>query len=249
MNRLIITFSIAFGILAAPAMAFDISSMSKDERASFRKEIRAYLLDNPEVIMEAVELLEQRSAANEASKDLALVQENSEAIFKDGYSWVGGNPEGDVTMVEFVDYRCGYCRKAFDDVEKLLKADGNMRLIVKEFPILGEGSVLSSRYAISVKQKLGHEAYKLAHDALIKLKGDVNKMSLTRVSQSLGFDADMLLSHMDTEAVSREIRLTQALAQNLKISGTPTFVIEDKLLRGYLPLANMAALVNGFRVK
>ena len=249
MKRFLSTSILALGLAAAPAMAFDIDSMSKDERAAFRAEIRAYLLDNPEVIMEAVELLEKRNAAAEAAHDLALVQVNSDALFNDGYSWVGGNPEGDVTLVEFIDYRCGYCRKAFDEVEQLIATDGNIRLIVKEFPILGEASVLSSRYAIAVKNTLGDKEYKMAHDALITFKGDINEASLTRISESLGFDAAPLLKEMDSAQVTKEIRTTRALAQELQISGTPTFVMQDQLLRGYLPLQNMQALVNEKRAK
>ncbi|MEP2534042.1 DsbA family protein [Shimia sp.] len=243
MKRLLSSTILALGLAAAPVMAFDMGSMSDEERAIFRAEIRSYLLDNPQVIMEAVELLEQRNAAADAAHDMALVQNNTDALFDDGYSWVGGNPNGDITLVEFIDYRCGYCRKAFDEVEQLLENDGNIRLIVKEFPILGEDSVVSSRYAIAVKQTMGDEAYKLAHDALITFKGDVNTGSLTRISESLGFDADILLARMDSDEVTEEIRQTRALAQNLKISGTPTFVMQDQLLRGYLPLNNMTALV------
>ncbi|MEO9463801.1 MAG: thioredoxin domain-containing protein, partial [Marinomonas sp.] len=162
MKRLLSSTILALGLAAAPVMAFDMGSMSDEERAIFRAEIRSYLLDNPQVIMEAVELLEQRNAAADAAHDMALVQNNTDALFDDGYSWVGGNPNGDITLVEFIDYRCGYCRKAFDEVEQLLENDGNIRLIVKEFPILGEDSVVSSRYAIAVKQTMGDEAYKLA---------------------------------------------------------------------------------------
>ncbi|SFM41841.1 DsbA family protein [Shimia aestuarii] len=249
MKRFLSTSFLALGLAASPALAFDIDSMSKDERAAFRAEIRAYLLDNPEVIMEAVELLEKRNAAAEAAHDLALVQVNADAIFNDGFSWVGGNPEGDVTLVEFIDYRCGYCRKAFDEVEQLIETDGNIRMIVKEFPILGEASVLSSRYAIAVKNTLGDDEYKLAHNALITFKGDINAGSLTRISESLGFEAAPLLAAMDSAEVTEEIRQTRALAQKLQISGTPTFVLQDQLLRGYLPLDNMLALVDEKRAK
>lgn len=244
MKNLLTSSILALGVLSAPASAFDISSMSETERAAFRDEIRAYLLDNPEVIMEAVSLLEQRSAAAEAQQDLDLVSANTEEIFNDGFSWVGGNPDGDITLVEFVDYRCGYCRRAHSEVNQLIETDGNIRLIMKEFPILGEGSMLSSRFAIAVKQQLGDEAYKQAHDALITFKGDITDLSLTRISDSLGFDSDMLLAHMNTDDVTVEIRKTRELAQRLNITGTPTFVLEDQLLRGYLPLENMIALVD-----
>ena len=97
--------------------------------------------------MEAVQILEDRQAAQEAEAGAGMIATNAEALFDDGYSYIGGNPEGDVTLVEFLDYRCGYCKRAHPEVAELLAGDGNIRLIVKEFPILGEESTLSSRFA------------------------------------------------------------------------------------------------------
>ncbi|MEQ9693537.1 DsbA family protein [Shimia sp. SDUM112013] len=234
----------AVGLVALPAMALDLDKMSDAERNAFREEVRAYLLDNPEVIMEAVQILEQRQAEAEAAHDFSLVEKYAEPIFNDGFSWVGGNPEGDITLVEFVDYRCGYCRRAHDEVAQLVEKDGNIRLIMKEFPILGDQSTLSSQFAIAVKQLNGSDAYKQVHDALITFKGDINETTLTRLAESLGYDAGALLAHMNTPAVAEEITQTRQLANALNISGTPTFVMQDQLLRGYLPYRNMKALVD-----
>ncbi len=137
----------AIALLVAPASAADLTDLSEAERAAFRAEVRAYLMDNPEIIVEAVDLLKERTAQAQAQADDSLVKENADALFNDGYSWVGGNPEGDITLVEFMDYRCGYCRRAKPEVAKLLAADGNIRLIVKEFPILGEASMISNNFA------------------------------------------------------------------------------------------------------
>ena len=136
------------------AAAFDVSKMTENQRAAFRAEIRAYLLDNPEVIYEAVDILQQRQAQTETQRDLELVENNSAAIFADGYSYVGGNTEGDITLVEFVDYKCGYCRKAHSEVEELLARDGNIKLIIKEFPILGESSITSAQFANAIHRQL-----------------------------------------------------------------------------------------------
>lgn len=243
MKRFIAPTLLALSLATSPALAFDLDAMSKDERATFGKEVRAYLLENPEVIMEAVAVLEQRQAAAKTANDGSLVQANAADIFDDGYSWVGGNLEGDITLVEFIDYRCGYCRKAHDEVAELVKSDGNIRIIVKEFPILGEASTLSARFAIAVKQTLGNDAYKLANDALITMRSDVNESSLTKLAKALGFEPAPLLAHMDSDSVTQEIVATRALAQRLNISGTPTFVLQDELLRGYLPLPNMREIV------
>ena len=228
--------------LALPAQALDIDAMSEAEREIFRAEVRAYLLDNPEVIMEAVAVLEQREQAAQAQADVDLVRTNAADLFEDGYSWTGGNPQGDITLVEFIDYRCGYCRRAYDEVETLIQEDGNIRFIVKELPILGEESELSARFAIATHQLLGNDAYKAAHDTLITFKGQVNDTSLTRIANTLGFDADAVLSHMNSDDVTQVITENRNLAGRLQINGTPSFVMGDQMLRGYLPLEGMMEL-------
>ncbi len=243
MKRILASSALALSMAAAPLAAFDLGSMSEEERAAFRAEVRAYLLDNPQVIMEAVAVLEERQAAAQAAGDVALVAAHAEAIFDDGFSWVGGNTEGDITLVEFVDYRCGYCRKAHDDVAELVKSDGNIKLIVKEFPILGEASMASSRFAVAMKQLHGADAYKQAHDALISMRKDPSEKALSKLAKSLGFDGAEVVARMQSEEVTTELAATQKLARALQISGTPTFVMKDELLRGYLPLENMRALV------
>ena len=244
-----LTALMAFLMLSAPAMAFDMEAMSDSERTAFRAEIRAYLLDNPEVIMEAVAALEEAQNQAQAQSDIALVQANAADIFDDGYSWVGGNPDGDITLVEFLDYRCGYCRRAHGEVAQLLESDGDIRLIVKELPILGEQSLLASRFAIAAKQVAGDAEYKILNDALMTMNGDVSETSLRRLSDTLGFDSDAIIAAMDSDAVTQEIARTRALAQRLQINGTPTFVMEDQLLRGYLPLDQMQALVADLRAR
>lgn len=233
----------ALALLGAPAQALDITHMSEAERTLFRAEVRAYLMENPEVILEAVKVLEDRQLAAEASADLALVANNAADLFDDGYSWVGGNPDGDITLVEFLDYRCGFCRRAMPEVASLLAADGNIRLIFKELPILGESSVLASRFAVATKTVAGPKAYKQAHDALMTYQGDFTVVSLGRIAEALGLDAAAIMSEMNSEATLSEIARTRDLAARLQISGTPTFVLQDELLRGFVPADQMALIV------
>lgn len=235
--------STALGLTALPAAAFDLNTMSDAERTAFGAAVRAYLMENPQVIMEAVEVLEQRNQQAQAAADQSLVSDNADAIFNDGFSWVGGNPDGDITLVEFIDYRCGYCKRAAPEVAKLLESDGNIRLIVKEFPILGDQSVLASRFAIATRIVAGDDAYKALHDALIALKGDVTMPRLTRMASTLGLEADKIEAEMNSDAVSQQIATTRALAQRLKISGTPSFVLQDEMLRGYLPFDQLEIIV------
>lgn len=234
-------------VLAGPALAFDITAMTDAEKKAFRDEVRAYLLDNPEVLMEAINILEQRDQLAAIEQDKQLLAEYHDEIFNDPASYVGGNPDGDVTVVEFIDYRCGYCRKAWEEVDELVESDGNIRFVLKEFPILGEGSTLSSRFAISVLQLHGNEAYKKAHDALLSLRADATAERLRGVAEDLGLDADQIAAHMDKPEVTAVIEANHKLAQTLQISGTPTFVIDGTFVRGYVPLDGMRQIVDGQR--
>lgn len=240
MKRIALALALA---AASPAHAFDISAMSEAERAAFGAEVRSYLLANPEVLVEVINELEQRNAAAQAQGDQALVAANADDLHDDGWSFVGGNPDGDITVVEFLDYRCGYCRKAHGAVAELLAADGNLRFIVKEFPILGEESMISSRFAVATRQVAGDDAYSKVHDALMEMTGEMNDVALRRLAEGLGLDADPILERMDSDEVTDEIARTRALAQRLQISGTPTFVLQDELLRGYLPADQLAQIV------
>ncbi len=242
--RLALALSLAAATaLATPVFALDIGAMTEEERLVFRSEVRAYLMDNPEVLLEAINVLEQRQAEQQSADDATLLQTNADAIFDDGHSFVGGNPDGDITVVEFMDYRCGYCRKAHPDVTELIASDGNIRYIVKEFPILGEQSVLASRFAIAVKQVEGDDAYYDTFDTLMTMRGEVSEEGLSNLSEDKGYDTKAVFDAMNGEAVQTIIAENRELAQRLQINGTPSFVIGDELLRGYIPLDGMRQIV------
>ncbi len=210
--------------------------------------MRSYLLENPEVLMEAIAELEAKKAKAQVSEDANLVLANAADIYEDGYSWVGGNPDGNLTLVEFVDYRCGYCRKAHAEVLALLAADDDIRYVVKEFPILGEQSTLASRFALATLNVAGHEAYKQVHDGFYAgFRGDVTPETLLSFADSLGLDGAAIMAAMDAPEVSKIIDENHLLAQRLMISGTPTFVLGDQMLRGYVPLDALQQIVEEVR--
>ena len=235
--------------LAAPLAQAQDADMTVEEREALHAEIRAYLLEHPEVLIEAMEVLQMREAEAAEQRDLLLLANNAEAIFNSPDDWVGGNPEGDVTLVEFIDYRCGYCRKAYAEVEELVASDGNIRFVVKEFPILGEASLLSSQFAIAVRQLHGDDAYDAAHHALIELRGEPTAETLGRLATDLGLDPQPILDRMGSDEVRAVIEANHALAQTLDISGTPTFVLKDMMLRGYLPLEAMREVIAEVRAE
>lgn len=248
MRRLLASAALAAALSAQSAAAFDIGAMTEEERSSFQAEVRAYLLEHPEVLNEMVAGLESRQAAQQAEADVALIDANRDVIFDDPASWVGGNPEGSITLVEFVDYRCGYCRKAYADVAELVGGDGDIRFVIKEFPILGPESDLSARFAIATLQVAGPEAYEKVHNAFYTdFRGEVTPDTLAAFATSLGIDPAPILAKLDAPEVTKIIDDNHALAQRLQINGTPGFVMGDKLLRGYVPLQGMQAMLADLR--
>ena len=237
-------------LAASASQAFEIESMTKMERDIFRAEIRDYLLENPEVLMEAIAVLEEKRAAEAAAQEGVLLEQYRSAIFDDGYSWIGGNPDGDVTIVEFLDYRCGFCKRAHPEVQTLLSDDGNIRFIVKEFPILGAESELASRYAIATKLTEGDEVYAAVHDALMEWNGAVNEGALGRIARDVGIsDHDAVLAEMNSDEVSKIIASNRALGQALQIQGTPSFIMGDTFVRGYVDLNEMQSIVDSIRAE
>lgn len=239
MRRLAATTALLTGLLAMPVAA----EMTTEERETLRAEIRAYLIENPEVLVEAMNVLQEREAQAELERDALIVQTRASDIFASPSDWVGGNLQGDITLVEFMDYRCSYCRKAHDEVKELVSSDGNIRYVIKEFPILGEASLLSSQFAIAVRLLHGDDAYKAAHDALITLRGEPTPETLGRLATDLGHDPAPILERMGTDEVMSIIATNHALADEMQISGTPTFVLKDQMLRGYVPLEDLRGIV------
>ncbi len=240
---------LGLSLISTSAQALDLNALSDAEKAEFGAQVREYLLENPEVIIEAINILEQRNAATQEQADRDLVASNADELFNDGYSWVGGNPEGDITLVEFMDYRCGYCRRAVPEVASLLAEDGNIRLVIKEFPILGDASVLSSRFAVATKHVAGNDAYKQVHDALMEFSGEPSEVTLRRISDGLGLDSDAIIAAMDSNQVTEEITRTRELAQRMQITGTPSFVLGTEMLRGFLPADQMQQIADGVRAE
>ena len=245
----LIIASIWFLAFGSISIAMDINNLTNADRKVLQKEIRRYILENPDIIFEAADIVRKREAALEVQEDEELIQSNFNEIFYDNYSYVGGNPDGDITIVEFVDYKCGYCRKAAELVRELIAKDDNIRFVVKEFPILGEASLVSSKFAIAVKNIGGPEKYKVAHDILLALTAEPTEIYLRRIAKELELNPEELFEAMQSDLVAQEIDQTGELAQKLQISGTPTFILGDQFLRGFVPLEILSKAIHSERTK
>ena len=239
---------VALALTANPAIAFDVTAMTDAERAALGTEIRAYLLANPEVLIEVSQELDKKQAAQQAQGDAQLIAANEADLYSDAASFIGGNPDGDVTVVEFLDYRCGYCRKAHAEVTSLIGSDKNIRYIVKEFPILGEDSLTASKFAIAALRTAGPEAYARISAGFYKsFRGDITPDTLGAFATKLGIDPKPILAGMDDPEVMKIIEANHDLASRMQISGTPAFIIGDQMVRGYVPAAQLKAIVEDTR--
>jgi len=210
------------------------------------KVIEAYLRAHPEVVVASLEKFQrdQREAQQQAQAqaDLSLVSDNQKEIFEDGYSLVAGNPDGDITLVEFSDYNCGYCKRAHSVVADFIESDGNIRLVVKEFPILGPGSTLAGRAALASTMQDEAEKYGAFNDALMKHRGSHSEATVMRIAASVGLDVEQLEVDMKSSEVDAMVRRTSELAQKLSINGTPAFILGNQVVRGFVPVDELARL-------
>jgi protein-disulfide isomerase len=229
-------------VLALPAAAQD--ALTPEQEAAIDARIRAYLLEHPEIVMEALEELDARRRAAEAATDADIVAANAAALYEDDYSLVMGNPDGDVTIVEFSDYRCGYCKAAHPQLVELLESDGNIRLVLKEFPILGPDSLTAARAAMAAG-RIAPELYRPFHDVMMEHRGGLDEAAVFRFAEQVGLDAAALRAEMDAASaeIDAQIRANYDLAQALEIQGTPSFVIGGRIARGLVPPDQMRALV------
>lgn len=229
------------------AMAQDFEDMTTEQRESFGDAVRAYLLENPEVIMEAVAILQNRERAAAVDADRELAARYADQLGNDGYSFVGGNPDGAITVVEFIDYRCGYCRRAHDEVSAFVAANADVRFVVKELPILGDESVLASRAALAVLVNDGPDVYERMNDLLMTFDGPFNDRTLFDIATEAGADAMRMSGLMGQPLITEMISKNRTLAATLQITGTPTFVIGTEMVRGYVSPEIMDSILEDAR--
>ena len=219
----------------SPPLTRDFESLAKD-----------YLLANPEVIVEAVRQIEVRQQAAQENELTAIVTARHAEIFNDPASPVGGNPAGDVTLVEFFDYNCPYCRQAAPFMQQLQAVDRGVRIVFKEFPILGPGSRFAARAALA-SQKQGK--YLAFHTAMMTHKGSISESSTLEIAARVGMDVEQLKRDMADPAIEAAIRSNFDLADALRLSGTPSFISGKQITRGLVDLETMTQLIAAARAQ
>jgi len=216
------------------------------DRAAIEAIIRAYIKDNPEEIVESVRAHQERqAAAAQAKAEEALASSRGE-LERDPGTPVAGNPDGDVTLVEFFDYQCGYCKKVFPAIRQLIESDGNLRYVLKEFPILGPDSLTASRAALAVWH-LEPERYFAFHSALMEARGSLDEVRVLDIAEDLGLDARAIKAKMQSREVNDAVEGIHTLAETLQIRGTPAFVINGQLIPGAVGLDALKELIAAAR--
>ena len=208
--------------------------------------VRDYLLAHPEVLIQSLTEFQQRQKVAEKQRQQQTVLASRAALGQDPDSPVMGNPDGDVTIVEFFDYKCPYCKRVAGTVKDVVAADGKIRLVMKEFPILGPQSIKAARAALAVARQGKYEEF---HWALMTKPGDMSDPHIRRIARSVGVDVDRMMADMESPEIQAMIQRNQDLAQTLRITGTPAFVIGDALVPGVIDRKTFERLVAQARAK
>jgi protein-disulfide isomerase len=207
------------------------AELSDDERKDVEDTIRNYLIANPEIVRDAINALQEKEDAAAEVAQAATIKQNSEELFDSKREVVLGNPKGDVTLVEFFDYNCAYCRHAHADMLQLLKDDPNLRIVLKEFPILGDGSVAAAQVAVAVLLT-APDKYLDFHDELITTPGQVDGAKALAVAADVGLDTDKLKTLAASDEVKANLDEVRDLAGKLDLTGTPSYATKLKVVVG-----------------
>ena len=215
----------------------------KDALEPFHAIVRDYLLTNPEVIQEALLVLQQRQRQAQAQGMKKLLSEQQNAIYNDTTDQVWGNINGDVTVVEFFDFQCGYCKRVHPSIKALINQDPNVRVVLKQLPVLGPNSMLAAQYALAAAQQGRYTEY---HDAVIQLD-NLNENTLIGLASELKLDVAKLSTDAKSLNIQSSIINTIRLAEALNINGTPGFIIGNQITPGAIDLDGMLSLVAAAR--
>jgi protein-disulfide isomerase len=244
-RTLVIAGMSAFLALTAPASA---QSFSGEQRSDIEKIVREYLISHPEVLTEAMAELEKRQQTAELERAKAAVTGNGEMLFNSPRQVVIGNPQGDVTLVEFFDYNCGFCKRAMGDLVDLMKTDAKLRVVLKEFPVLGQGSVEAAQVAVAVRmQDKSGKKYFDFHQKLLGGRGQADKARALAAAKDAGLDMARLEKDLTSDEVRASIEESVRLAEALGLNGTPSYVVGKDVVIGAVGAAALKEKVAAAR--
>jgi len=240
MIKLVYTALIALAVAVAAAPPATAQSFSPEQKQELDRLIHDYLQHHPEAILESLKAAQFQAEATKAAQQQQTIADRRDELLHDRNSAVGGNPNGDVTLVEFFDYRCPYCKAIEPSLEAMIKEDGKLRVVYKEFPILGPVSVFASRAAIAARKQGKYAAF---HDRMMALKGAIDDTAVMNVAQAAGLDLTKLKRDMASADTERIIKRNYALADALGIDATPALLIGNRLTMGAVDIDRLRQLI------
>lgn len=238
--------SVALSVTLPVRAAAEELTISDANRKEIESIIRSYLIENPEILVEAQQALEARQAAEQRDIQRAVIAAAGDDLFDSEHDGLIGNPEGSITIVEFFDYNCGYCKRALDDMQAMVEADKDLRFVMKEFPILGE----DSQKAHMVSQALialAPEKYAEFHQKLLGSRGRATEEKAMEIATGMGLEEASLREAMKDPQIIATFRKTYDLANKLSITGTPSYVVGDEVVFGALGRDVLSAKVENLR--
>jgi protein-disulfide isomerase len=237
---------LAIGVWIALDVAGVVPAGSSQQRDDFEQRVRDYLVENPQVLVESLPRMEERQRAAQGDEIGQIIAARSDEIFNDPASPVGGNPEGDVSLVEFFDYNCPYCRRIAPTLVEIESGDPKLRVVYKEWPILGPNSEFAARAALASRSQGKYGSF---HEGLMETSGFVNESKVLEVATQVGLDVDRLKQDLEAPEIEELIERNRELAQALRISGTPSFIVGDHMLRGAADADVIRGLIREAREK
>jgi protein-disulfide isomerase len=244
-SNFVVVLLLCAGLLSSPAAAED-NPFNQAQKTALNGLIQDYIMQHPEVIMDSMQAMQERQQLAQERLQSERVTSLNESIERNPSDPVMGNPDGDVTLVEFFDYQCGYCKKMIDPLLDFARSDGNLRIVLKELPILGPASLIAARASLAAHKQGKYEAF---HVALMRLRGRLSEPAIFQTAVEVGLDTEQLQKDMDAPAVTEQIRKSRELSQALAIRGTPAFVIGGKIIPGAMKEGQLRDLVTQQRTK
>jgi protein-disulfide isomerase len=236
------------GALAiGPAALAQNAVFSDQQRQAIGEIVKDYLLKNPEVLTEVIGELEKRQADAQRVAQAGALKETRQTLLNAPHSFIVGNPSGDVTLVEFFDYNCGYCKKALADVQTLVKSDPKLRVVLKDFPVLGPDSVEASRVGLAARKQLQADKLFDFHMKVMESRGRVNGERAMAVAKEMGLDMARLQKDIEGTDVRNALQENMGLGDKLGLTGTPAFIIGEEIIAGAVGLDPLKQVVTNVR--
>ena len=240
------TVFVAALMLMVTSLTTPTRALEPAQKAEIEALIRSYILENPEILLEAQDALEKKRALAASLKVKKVLSEQRDLIFSSKNQFEIGNPDADVAVVEFFDYNCPFCKRAMADMDRLLKEDKNLKFVLKELPILSEGSVSAHRVSVAVG-RLYPEKYAKFHRALLGANGQKNGKRAMQLADKMGLDIRKILAASKEESVNDAFREVNNMATDLGMNGTPSYVIGNEVLFGALGYKVLKAKIDNLR--